>query len=191
MSCYHITPLVIRALHSRVEKPHPIYQHLRILSTSEMGRNRGYPQEFDESRVSKRSPQPRCRYSNSSPMALISLGSWLRRWLKRPWQQRNRTPRSSETPNHTVSLIEYQLIHRFGQAREPDAYRLITTLLDPDEAPAPNHFALYHRRLELNRPSTRSRPLSAKQVLCQGRSPLLCDTRSSMASYSANTRCAS
>ncbi len=51
MSCYHITPLFLRALHSRVENRHPIYQHLRILSTTETGRNRGYPQEFDESRA--------------------------------------------------------------------------------------------------------------------------------------------
>ncbi len=98
------------------------------------------------------------RAKSAAEMPVLEIlpdGSYLSQLLdpamveKNRWQKRNRTPRPLEIPSHTVRVIEYKVTARTGEATEPDTYRLITTLLDPDEAPAPELCALYHRRWEL------------------------------------------
>lgn len=68
---------------------------------------------------------------------------------RRREQVRTHVRHLAEVPGHDVRIIEYQVIDRHGQDEEPDTYRLVTTLLDPEQAPATELCALYHRRWEL------------------------------------------
>lgn len=54
-----------------------------------------------------------------------------------------------EVPGYEVRVIEYQVADRHEEGGVPETYRLVTTLLDPGEAPAPELCALYYRRWEL------------------------------------------
>lgn len=54
-----------------------------------------------------------------------------------------------EVPGHEVRVIEYQVTDRHEEGGAPQTYRLVTTLLDPGEAPAVELAALYYRRWEL------------------------------------------
>jgi hypothetical protein len=49
----------------------------------------------------------------------------------------------------TVRVVEYTLGKDPGRPQRPAPYRLLTTILDPDQAPAAELAALYHQRWEL------------------------------------------
>ncbi|HZW42985.1 MAG TPA: IS4 family transposase [Dermatophilaceae bacterium] len=68
---------------------------------------------------------------------------------KRRDQVRKHVRNLVEVPGHRVRVIEYQVVDRGGAEAEPETYRLVTTLLDPDEVPATELCSLYHRRWEL------------------------------------------
>jgi len=68
---------------------------------------------------------------------------------RRREQVRTHVRHLTEVPGHDVRIIDYQVTDRHGEDEEPDTYRLVTTLLDPEEAPATDLCALYHRRWEL------------------------------------------
>lgn len=68
---------------------------------------------------------------------------------KRRDQIRKRVRRLVEVPGHRVRVIEYQLTDS-GEGENPsETYRLVTTLLDPHEAPATELAEVYHSRWEL------------------------------------------
>ena len=54
-----------------------------------------------------------------------------------------------EVPGHEVRVIEYQVTDRHQPDADPQTCRLVTTLLDPGEAPATEPCGLYHHRWEL------------------------------------------
>lgn len=68
---------------------------------------------------------------------------------KRRDQIRKNVRQPVEVPGHRVRVVEYQVTDRGTPGAEPETYRLITTLLDPGEAPATELCELYHRRWEL------------------------------------------
>lgn len=68
---------------------------------------------------------------------------------KRRDQVRKRVRSPVEVPGHRVRVIEYQVADRGGAVDTADTYRLVTTLLNPDEVPATELCSLYHRRWEL------------------------------------------
>lgn len=68
---------------------------------------------------------------------------------KRRDQVRKRVRHLVDVPGHRVRVIEYQVTDRDGAEAEPETYRLVTTLLDPDEVPATELCTSYHRRWEL------------------------------------------
>jgi hypothetical protein len=68
---------------------------------------------------------------------------------KRRDQVRKHVRNLVEVPGHRVRVIEYQVADRGGAEAEPETYRLVTTLCDPDEVPATELCSLYHRRWEL------------------------------------------
>ena len=61
------------------------------------------------------------------------------------------SPRERKQDRHgiTVRVIEYELEGTATPEREGEPYRLITTVLDPTEAPARELAALYHERWEI------------------------------------------
>lgn len=68
---------------------------------------------------------------------------------KRRDQVRKNVRHLVEVPGHRVRVIEYQVTDRGAAEAKPETYRLVTTLLDPDEVPATELCSLYHRRWEL------------------------------------------
>ncbi len=57
-------------------------------------------------------------------------------------------PLAGPPAGHLVRIIEYTItVHADGSAQS-ESFRLVTTLLDPDEAPAEELAALYHERWE-------------------------------------------
>ena len=68
---------------------------------------------------------------------------------KRRDQIRKHVRQPVEVPGHEVRVIEYQVTDRHQPDAEPQTYRLVTTLLDPGEAPATELCGLYHHRWEL------------------------------------------
>lgn len=72
---------------------------------------------------------------------------------KRRDQVRKRVRNLVEVPGHRVRVIEYQVTDRGavrgGAEDRSETYRLVTTLLDPEQVPATELCALYHRRWEL------------------------------------------
>lgn len=68
---------------------------------------------------------------------------------KRRDQIRKRVRHPVEVPGHRVRVVEYQVSDRHGEGAEPETFRLVTTLVDPDEAPAAELAGLYHRRWEI------------------------------------------
>ena len=98
----------------------------------------------------------RTRSSNSLPVhELLPDGSYLSQLSdpvvanKRRDQVRKGVRRLVEVPGHTVRVVEYQVLDHPAVATGAETYRLVTTLLDPDEAPAAELAALYHRRWEI------------------------------------------
>ena len=101
----------------------------------------------------------RTRSSNSlSVRELLPDGSYLSQLSdpavanKRRDQVRKGVRQLVEVPGHTVRVVEYQVIDRGAvatQDTEAETYRLVTTLLDPNEATATELAALYHRRWEI------------------------------------------
>ncbi|MGH3504176.1 MAG: IS4 family transposase [Nocardioidaceae bacterium] len=67
---------------------------------------------------------------------------------KRRDQVRKHVRNLVEVPGHRVRVIEYRVTDRDG-ANETETYRLVTTLLDPGQAPATELCEVYHRRWEL------------------------------------------
>ena len=47
-----------------------------------------------------------------------------------------------------VRVVEYRLGKDPGRLQQPGPYRLLTTILDPEQAPAAELAALYHKRWE-------------------------------------------
>jgi len=68
---------------------------------------------------------------------------------KRRDQVRKNVRHLVEVPGHRVRVIEYQVTDRGAAEAKPETYRLVTTLLDPDEVPATELCSLYYRRWEL------------------------------------------
>ena len=68
---------------------------------------------------------------------------------KRRDQVRKHVRNLVDVPGHRVRVIEYQVTDRDGAEAEPETYRLVTTLLDPDEVPATELCSLEHCRWEL------------------------------------------
>ena len=75
-------------------------------------------------------------------------------------------------PGLRVRAIEYTLAGHQG------VYRLITTILDPGQAPASDLATLYAQRWEFESTWTRSRPTSAGRTWCCARSTPTAPSRS-------------
>jgi len=80
-----------------------------------------------------------------------------------------------------VRAVEYTIAGQEG------VYRLITTILDPDQAPATELAALYAQRWSSSPPSTRSRLTSADHISCCARNTPTAPSRNSTASCSSTT----
>ncbi|MGH3502765.1 MAG: IS4 family transposase [Nocardioidaceae bacterium] len=68
---------------------------------------------------------------------------------KRRDQVRKHVRKLVEVPGHRVRVIEYRVTDRHRDDAEPETYRLVTSLLEPEQVPATELCALYHRRWEL------------------------------------------
>jgi hypothetical protein len=73
----------------------------------------------------------------------LSDGSWLSeiRW--------NSHCRSADRTPIPVRVVDYELPNHEGKTGEETVYRLVTTILEPREAPASELAALYHERWEI------------------------------------------
>jgi hypothetical protein len=103
---------------------------------------------------------------------VLADGSWLSRLDA--GGHRRRDPRGPIT----VRVLDYS-IDDPGRPGHRQRYRLVTSILDPAQAPAEELAALYHQRWELEGRWMSSRPTSAASgPSCDPRPPRACSRRS-------------
>ena len=99
---------------------------------------------------------------------------------------RNRRARRDGQP---ARVIEYRLDDP-ALAEDDQRYRLLTTLLDPEAAPASELAALYPQRWELSQPLMSSKPTSAGRASCSAPRHPTASTRKPTATSPPTTRSA-
>jgi Insertion element 4 transposase N-terminal/Transposase DDE domain len=87
-----------------------------------------------------------------TPLAELPDGSYLSVMptpddARRGWQRRRRGQPAPQA-GHRVRIIDYEVTVTTGGGARTEAFRLVTTLLDPDQAPAAELAALYRQRWE-------------------------------------------
>ena len=108
-------------------------------------------------------------------------GSYLSRLYASPKQRRH------DEGGQVVRVIDYRLE---GIVDAEPLYRLVTTLLDPVAAPAPELAALYHERWESESTFAELKvTLPGERLMLRARAGPISWSRSSMACCSCTSRC--
>jgi hypothetical protein len=113
---------------------------------------------------------PTKHLADGSYLAVLPTPKEATRLAKLRFQQgRHEIPREG----HQVRVVEFTLtIHLSTGGTRTENYRLVTTLLDPDEAPAADIAALYHQRWESENGYSQLKPrLIGADVALRSRTP--------------------